>query len=99
MHPGFATTTVAWLSVMTCHCFNTSAHRCRFRGRKGASCKGDGQGTSKAEPYAYWLLDRKLLNRRASKQAAAKKGLSSILHAAKAGAAKGNEAKRRRAST
>lgn len=53
------------------------------------------KGTSKVEPYAYWPLDRKMLNRRTSKQAAAKKGLSNVLQAAKAGATKGQKAKRR----
>ena len=67
---------------------------CRFRARKGA--KGDTKGKSSVEPYAYWPLDRKLLNRRSSKQAAAKKGLQGVVKGAKAGAAKGRKAKRQR---
>ena len=66
----------------------------RFKARKGA--KGDTKGASKVEPYAYWPLDRKMLNRRAGKQAAAKKGLERVVKAAKTGAAKGHKAKRRR---
>ena len=67
---------------------------CRFKARKGA--KGDTKGGSKVEPYAYWPLDRKMLNRRAGKQAAAKKGLQRVVKGAKAGATKGHKAKRRR---
>ena len=37
---------------------------CRFKAKKGAA--GDTKGSSKLEPYAYWPLDRKLLNRCAS---------------------------------
>ncbi|KAL3148459.1 hypothetical protein ABBQ38_013906 [Trebouxia sp. C0009 RCD-2024] len=66
----------------------------RFKARKGA--KGDTKGASKVEPYAYWPLDRKMLNRRAGKQAAAKKGLERVVKAAKSGAVKGHKAKRRR---
>ncbi|KAL0054199.1 hypothetical protein WJX82_005285 [Trebouxia sp. C0006] len=66
----------------------------RFKARKGA--KGDTKGASKVEPYAYWPLDRKMLNRRAGKQAAAKKGLERVVKAAKTGAVKGHKAKRRR---
>ena len=66
----------------------------RFKARKGA--KGDTKGASKVEPYAYWPLDRKMLNRRAGKQAAAKKGLQRVVKAAKSGAVKGHKAKRRR---
>lgn len=69
-------------------------HICRFKARKGA--KGDTKGASKVEPYAYWPLDRKMLNRRAGKQAAAKKGLERVVKAAKTGAVKGHKAKRRR---
>ena len=48
------------------------------------------------EPYAYWPLDRKMLNRRAGKQAAAKKGLQRVVKGAKAAAVKGHKAKRRK---
>ncbi len=54
-------------------------------------------GKSKMEPYAYWPLDRKLLNRRPDKKAAAKQGLDQVVRAAKSGAAKGRKAKRQRA--
>ena len=38
----------------------------------------------KLEPYAYWPLDPKLLNRRASKRASAKEGLGRVVRNAKA---------------
>ena len=105
MHSGHAV--VHFAVVDFCDAFAT-AHRllhttlakqvftpwCRFKARKGA--KGDTKGASKVEPYAYWPLDRKMLNRRAGKQAAAKKGLERVVKAAKTGAVKGHKAKRRR---
>lgn len=67
----------------------------RFKAnKKGAG--GDVKGNSKVEPYAYWPLDRKLLNRRVQKTKSAKSGLDRVVSAAKAGAAKGNKAKRAR---
>ena len=46
------------------------------------------------EPYAYWQLDPKLLNRRASKKAAAKDGLARVVRNAKqAGIHHGQKAK------
>lgn len=50
------------------------------------------------EPYAYWPLDRKMLNRRQSKKVQAKKGLASVVHTAKAGGGKGNKTKRQKRS-
>ena len=42
------------------------------------------------EPYAYWPLDRKLLNRRPGKKAAAEQGLQAVVRsAARAGKGKG----------
>lgn len=64
----------------------------RFKSQKGG---GDvKKGSASVEPYAYWPLDRKLLNRRASKARGAKAGLDRIVTAAKEGAAKGRKAKR-----
>ena len=57
---------------------------------------GDVKGSAKVEPYAYWPLDRRLMNRRAQKSKGAKQGLDKIVVAAKSGAAKGNKAKRQR---
>ena len=57
---------------------------------------GDTKGSSKVEPYAYWPLDRKMLNRRPQKKAAAQKGLEHIVKAVKSGASKGRKAKRQR---
>lgn len=65
----------------------------RFRAKTG----GDKKGSSKVEPYAYWPLDRRMLNKkRRGKQAQASKGLSNIVKGAKAGAAKGRKAKRQK---
>ena len=50
------------------------------------------KGTKKLEPFAYWPMDRKMLNRRAAKRKDAKKGL---LHVVKSkGAKKGKKSKR-----
>ena len=57
---------------------------------------GDVKGSAKVEPYAYWPLDRRLMNRRQQKSKGAKKGLDKIVAAAKEGAAKGQKAKRQR---
>jgi ribosomal RNA-processing protein 12 len=66
----------------------------RFRSKKSG---GDVKGSSRIEPYAYWPLDRKMLNKkRRGKQAAASKGLEKIVTGAKQGAAKGRKAKRQR---
>jgi ribosomal RNA-processing protein 12 len=46
------------------------------------------------EPYAYWPLDKKMLNRRAAKQASAKKGLDKVLVGTTS--LRGNKAKRAR---
>ncbi len=72
----------------------------RFKARKGGA-GGDVKGSSRVEPYAYWPLDRKLLNRRPGKKAAAEQGLQRVVvvGAARAGAARGaKKGKRRRAS-
>ncbi|GFR52360.1 hypothetical protein Agub_g14918 [Astrephomene gubernaculifera] len=68
----------------------------RFKA-KGAA--GDVKGKSKIEPYAYWSLDRRMLNRRRGKQAAATSKLESIVSGAKAGALKGAKAKRQAAAS
>ncbi|QDZ25086.1 NUC173 domain-containing protein [Chloropicon primus] len=50
------------------------------------------KGTKKLEPFAYWPMDRKMLNRRAAKRKDAKKGL---LHVVKSkGAKKGKKSNR-----
>lgn len=67
-------------------------HRFKSKGRAG----GDTKGASRVEPYAYWPLDRKMLNRRPAKKAAAEQGLDAVVRAAKSGAAKGRKAKRAR---
>lgn len=66
----------------------------RFKSRGKAG--GNQKGSSKVDPYAYWPLDRKMLNRRPSKKSAAREGLDQVVRAAKAGAARGNKAKRHR---
>ncbi|OAY67734.1 RRP12-like protein isoform X1 [Ananas comosus] len=40
---------------------------------------GDLKKKDKLEPYAYWPLDRKLLNRRAERKASARKGMASVM--------------------
>ncbi|GLI63541.1 hypothetical protein VaNZ11_006530 [Volvox africanus] len=67
----------------------------RFRAKKAA---GDVRGKAKVEPYAYWSLDRRMLNRRRGKQAAASDKLASIVSGAREGAAKGAKAKRQAAA-
>ncbi|KAK9818389.1 hypothetical protein WJX72_011834 [[Myrmecia] bisecta] len=62
---------------------------------KAKGTGGDVKGSSKVEPYAYWPLDRKMLNRRPSKKAAAQKGLENIVGAAKAGAKQGRKGHKR----
>lgn len=68
----------------------------RFAATKGAG--GDVKGSSKVEPYAYWPLDRKMLNKRPGKKLQARKGLAGIVQAAQTGAAKGRKAKRQKRS-
>ncbi|XP_020594269.1 RRP12-like protein, partial [Phalaenopsis equestris] len=40
---------------------------------------GDLKKKGKLEPYAYWPLDRKLLNRRVDRKAAARKGMATVM--------------------
>ncbi|EFJ51860.1 hypothetical protein VOLCADRAFT_87463 [Volvox carteri f. nagariensis] len=65
---------------------------------KAKNASGDVKGKAKVEPYAYWSLDRRMLNRRRGKQAAASSKLTSVISGAKAGAAKGAKAKRQAAA-
>jgi hypothetical protein len=51
-------------------------------------------GSTSTEPYAYWSLDRRMLNRRKGKQASASTKLAAVVGGAKAGALKGAKAKR-----
>ncbi|KAG1334382.1 RRP12-like protein [Cocos nucifera] len=52
-----------------------------FTGREYTNKKagGDVKKKDKLEPYAYWPLDRKLLNRRAERKATARKGMTSVM--------------------
>jgi ribosomal RNA-processing protein 12 len=69
----------------------------RYKANKANKASGgDAKGSSKVEPYAYWPLDRNMLNRRAQKTRVAKKGLDKVVKAAKEGAARGLKAKRQR---
>ena len=45
----------------------------RFKSKKGAG--GDVKGAPKFDPYAYWKLDRRLLNKRRKKLCAARRDL------------------------
>lgn len=49
----------------------------RYRSKKS---QGDVKGAKKFEPYAYWPMDRRLMNRRPSKRREAKQGLQRVLH-------------------
>uniref|UniRef100_A0A453PTG7 Uncharacterized protein n=1 Tax=Aegilops tauschii subsp. strangulata TaxID=200361 RepID=A0A453PTG7_AEGTS len=44
---------------------------------------GDLKKKDKMEPYAYWPLDRKLLNRRSDRKQSARKGMASVMKMAK----------------
>ncbi|KAG2662047.1 hypothetical protein PVAP13_1KG517875 [Panicum virgatum] len=44
---------------------------------------GDLKKKDKMEPYAYWPLDRKLLNRRSDRKASARKGMASVMKVTK----------------
>ena len=67
----------------------------RFKS-KSKGTGGDVKGKSAIEPYAYWPLDRKMLNRRQQKTRSAKQGLDKVVNATKEGALKGRKAKRRK---
>lgn len=64
------------------------------RNKKGSKSGGKGGAV---EPYAYWPLDRKMLNRRPTKARVAAGGLEKVVAAGRAGAkAAARDAKRRR---
>lgn len=67
--------------------------RRRFKAKKGG---GDVKGGSKVEPYAYWPLDRKMLNRRPGKTASAKAGLMNVIGQKPSAVGGGRAPKRRR---
>ncbi|AQK75492.1 ARM repeat superfamily protein [Zea mays] len=59
----------------------TSGSGWAYTGHEYTSKKasGDLKKKDKMEPYAYWPLDRKLLNRRSDRKASARKGMSSVM--------------------
>lgn len=63
----------------------TSSSGWAYTGHEYTSKKAAGDLTKKdkMEPYAYWPLDRKLLNRRSDRKASARKGMSSVMKVAK----------------
>ena len=68
-----------------------------IRSKKGGTKSGGGKGHGAVEPYAYWPLDRKMLNRRPTKARVAAGGLEKVVAAGRAGArAAARDAKRRR---
>ena len=77
----------------------TVRHGKEHSGKRFAASKqgagGDVKGKSKVEPYAYWPLDRKMINRRAGKKAEASKGLASIVQP-KGGPANSRKAKKQK---
>ncbi len=79
-----------------CQSVNT-VHVYRFKAKKGAG--GDTKGSSKVEPYAYWPMDRRMLNRRPDKKREARTGLDGIVKASRKGAGQGSRAKRRKTTS
>lgn len=63
----------------------TSSSGWAYTGHEYTSKKagGDLKKKDKMEPYAYWPLDRKLLNRRSDRKASARKGMASVMKATK----------------
>lgn len=59
----------------------------RFRSKKARGDVSKGQGG--VQPYAYWPLDTKLLNRREAKRRQGRKGLDSVVNAVRDAASKG----------
>jgi ribosomal RNA-processing protein 12 len=60
---------------------------------KSSAAGGDMRGKSSIEPYAYWALDRRMLNRRQTKRSSASKGLANVVAGARTGAVKGAKAR------
>ena len=69
---------------------------CRFKAKKGAG--GDTKGSSKVEPYAYWPMDRRMLNRRPDKKREARAGLAGVVKASKKASNQESRAKQRKIS-
>ncbi|KAL6635240.1 hypothetical protein ACP70R_027911 [Stipagrostis hirtigluma subsp. patula] len=63
----------------------TSSSGWAYTGHEYTSKKagGDLKKKDKLEPYAYWPLDRKLLNRRSDRKASARKGMASVMKVTK----------------
>uniref|UniRef100_K3YPE2 Uncharacterized protein n=1 Tax=Setaria italica TaxID=4555 RepID=K3YPE2_SETIT len=63
----------------------TSSSGWAYTGHEYTSKKagGDLKKKDKMEPYAYWPLDRKLLNRRSDRKASARKGMASVMKVTK----------------
>ncbi len=67
----------------------------RFRAAKGGAQGDVTRAGAKTEPYAYWPMDRSMLNRRPSKQVTAAQGLHGIVSARDAAKGKGGRAAKR----
>ncbi|CAL5019894.1 unnamed protein product [Urochloa decumbens] len=63
----------------------TSSSGWAYTGHEYTSKKagGDLKKKDKLEPYAYWPLDRKLLNRRSDRKVSARKGMASVMKVTK----------------
>lgn len=61
--------------------WKTSSSGWAYTGHEYTSrrASGDLKKKDKMEPYAYWPMDRKLLNRRSDRKASARKGMSSVM--------------------
>ena len=66
----------------------------RFRAVKGGASGDVRRSGAKTEPYAYWPMDRSMLNRRPAKQVSAAKGLQGVVQAGSKGRGGGRAAKR-----
>ena len=85
---------VALLPTASACLRNNVSIGCRFKAKKGAG--GDTKGSSKVEPYAYWPMDRRMLNRRPDKKREARAGLAGVVKASKKAANQASRAKRRK---
>ncbi|KAL6777299.1 hypothetical protein ACKKBF_B20970 [Auxenochlorella protothecoides x Auxenochlorella symbiontica] len=62
------------------------ARRAQHTGERFKSAKAGGDvSKGRTEPYAYWPLDRRLMNRRAHKAKGAKQGLDAVVNAGRRG--------------
>ena len=66
----------------------------KYRNKKGTG--GDRKVAGAPDPYSFWALDRKLLNRRAQKRRGAKEAISGVVNASKKSRADAGSSHKRR---